>query len=600
MRNTSQDGAEVQPDEVENGVHRPPFPEPAGSLSSAAREPLDRALAELQMRKGAWVASGIDERIAILDEIGRDMLAVAERWVAAGLEAKGIPQRTLGEGEEWALLGGVFRILRLLRRSLVDIRQYGQPQIPGAVATRQNGQTVAQVFPQTPLEKILFRGIVGEVWMEPGITPEQAIRTRARIYQDKNHAGKVVLVLGAGNASTLLPTDFLYKLFVEDQVVALKCNPVNAYLGPLVEEGFRALIRRGFLRVVYGGVDAGAYLCHHPAIEELHLTGSDQTFEAITFGQGAEGARRKANRAPLITKRFTAELGNISPVIIVPGPWSARQVKAQAVQLATMLVANAGFNCMTPRLIIQHKNWGQREALVKAIAEALSSVQTRRAYYPGAKERHEAFLAAHPEAMQFGNPGGDRLPWTLIADVAADNPSDICFQTEAYCSLFAETALEAEDIPDFLRGAVEFANETLWGTLAATLIVHPASLDDPQVAAAVDGAIAGLSYGTVAVNLFPAYGYYFMLTPWGAFPGHDIDDVQSGIGVTNNVLMFARPQKAVWRAPFMRAPDPFTVRSKRAHQFGRKLAYFEASPSAWKLPGMIWTALWSQAAARKP
>ena len=36
--------------------------------------------------------------------------------------------------------------------------------------------------------------------------------------------------------------------------------------------------------------------------------------------------------------------------------------------------------------------------------------------------------------------------------------------------------------------AVEFANRRLWGTLSATLIVHPQSLKDPQIAAAVDQA----------------------------------------------------------------------------------------------------------------
>ena len=54
--------------------------------------------------------------------------------------------------------------------------------------------------------------------------------------------GRVALVLGAGNVSSIGPMDALYKLFVEDQVVVFKTHPVNVYLGPLLEEAFRALI----------------------------------------------------------------------------------------------------------------------------------------------------------------------------------------------------------------------------------------------------------------------------------------------------------------------------------------------------------------------
>jgi acyl-CoA reductase-like NAD-dependent aldehyde dehydrogenase len=73
-------------------------------------------------------------------------------------------------------------------------------------------------------------------------------------------------------------------LVVELQVVILKMNPVNAYLGPLLEAGFQALVQRGVLRIVYGGAAERAYLCQHPAVDTIHMTGSDRTFEAIVFG----------------------------------------------------------------------------------------------------------------------------------------------------------------------------------------------------------------------------------------------------------------------------------------------------------------------------
>ena len=557
----------------------------------SSHKTIDEALEVLQANKGAWVEFSIDGRIAILDEIKQDIMKVADSLISASINAKDLPAHSNGEGEEWLTLAGVFRYVRLLRQSLIDTQKHGRPQIPGPITTRPDGQVMAKVFPQTKFDSILFRGFTGEVWMEPGVTSEEVISTQARIYQDKSHKGKVIALLGAGNNLVLTPVDLLYKFFIEDHVVALKTNPVNAYLDPFMEEGFRALIRRGFLRIIPGGMKEGSYVCNHPAVDEIHLIGSDKTFEAIMFGSGPEGTRRKAERSPLITKRFTAELGNITPVIIVPGHWNNDDIREQALQLASWLVFNAGFQCHTPRVIIQHKSWEHRDSLIKTIGDVLSNVKTRKAYYPGAIERHAAFMAAHPDAKQFGERSGDHLPWTLITGVDSNNTDDICFKTEAFCGLFAETALEAPSVSEFIDRAVEFANKELWGTLCATIIVHPKSLDDPKIANAVDHAISTLRYGMICINLRVEYGFDRMQGTWGGFPGHDIYDVQSGIGLTHNVLMFDRPQKTVIRGPFAKSPNPFAVTSKRMDKFGKKLVYYEASPSVWKLVGLFWNAL---------
>lgn len=561
------------------------------TITPDSQKTTDEALKVLQMNKDAWVALGIDERIGILDEIKNDMLKVADRWIAANMQAKGIPAGTTGEGDEWAALMCLFREIRLCRQSLVDIKKFGRPRILGPITMRHDGQVVAQVFPQTFQDRILFRGFKGEVWMEPGVTTDEAINTQAYIYRDKKQQGKIVCVLGAGNVSHLTPADFLYKLFIEDMVVILKPNPVNAYLGPLMEEGFQVLIKRDFLRIIYGGVEEGSYLCNHPYVDELHLIGSDKTFESIVFGVGPDGAKHKALHTPLINKRFTAELGNVTPVIIVPGPWSEDDIRQQAILLALWLSFEAGCQCNTPRVIVQHKRWENRKALIHAIGDVLSNVETRKAYYPGAKHRHAAFMKAHPDALQFGMATDDHLPWTFITDVDPANTNDICFKQEAFCSLFAETALEASDISEFIDTAVEFANETLWGNLNATIIVHPDSLKDPRVAEAVDRAIERLRYGNIAVNIRGDMVHSNMIGPWGGFPGNDIYDVQSGIGMTHNVLMFERPQKFVVHAPFKKSPDPSSVILKRGHEFAKRAAYFEASPSLWKLLGLLWTAL---------
>src|SRR5205085_6040660 len=140
--------------------------------------------------------------------------------------------------------------------------------------------------------------------------------------------------------------------------------------------------------------------------------------------------------APLLTKRVTGELGNVSPVIVVPGPWSSSDLLYQAEHLVSMLTNNAGFNCNATRVIIQHANWEQRDSLVQQMRELLAQVPLRTAYYPGARERQRSFVAAHPEADQIGAPDGEQLPWTLVAGIDPANEDDVCFTTEAFCSLF--------------------------------------------------------------------------------------------------------------------------------------------------------------------
>jgi acyl-CoA reductase-like NAD-dependent aldehyde dehydrogenase len=537
------------------GSDRSQSPEMAKINQITSFADIEKELKVLQAHKDKWVATSIDERIKFLDNIGGDLQPLSERWVALSMEAKGIPQHTFGEEEEKIFLGSIFGLIGALRQSLLDIQKYGHPQIVGPIAAGSNGQVVAKVFPQTDSDRMIFPGVSGEVWMEPGVSIEETIQSQAQIYKVKNIRGAVALILGAGNLSCLPISDVLHRLFIANHVVILKLNPVNAYLGPLIEQGFRSLINQGFLRIVYGGAAEGTYLCNHPLVDEIHLTGSDRTFEAIIFGSGAEGAERKAQKKPLITKPVTGELGNITPVIIVPGPWSNDDMRQQAQKVTIWLAFNAGCNCLTPRVLVQHKNWAQREILIKAIGDVMTHLPTRKAYYPGARERHAAFVAAHPDALQFGDSSQGHLPWTLIPDVNPKNTHDMCFNTEAFCSLFAETALEAANIPEFIDRAVDFVNGTLWGTLTASIIIHPKSLLDPDIAASMERALTNLRYGTICVNEWGATGYASDRTPWGGFPGHDIYDVQSGIGFVNNTVMFDKPQKTVIRGPFKNTAD---------------------------------------------
>lgn len=569
------------------------IPEAPHRIEPTSRARLDEALTVLEEHKHEWAALDIEERIDLLERLREGTVAVAERWVQACVEAKGLTLGTAEEGEEWlAGPAAVNRNITLLIRTLSDIRDHGAPQLPKPAHARPNGQVVAPVLPASGWDALLFQGFTGEIWMEPGVTLDNLSENQAAFYRDKSPKGKLALVLGAGNVSSIGPMDALYKLFAEGQVVILKMNPVNEYLGPFIDEAFAPLRERGFFRVVYGGAREGEYLCQHRLVEEVHITGSDKTHDAIVFGVGEEGIRRKESREPLTTKRLTCELGNVSPVLVVPGPWSQKDLDFHGLNLASSLCNNAGFNCSATRVVVQHEQWDLREALLAALQNALQRSVDRRPYYPGSEDRQEKFLEHHPDADQFGARGPGHVPWTLIHHLDPNDRDEICFNTESWCGQTSEVALPADSVVEYIEKAVDFCNERLWGTLNASIFVHPKSMKDPAIAEAVEKAIAGLRYGSIAVNHWAGLNYALATFSWGAFPGHTTEDIRSGRGVVHNTYLFDRPQKSVLRGPFRVWPKPaWFIDNKNGAEIGRKMTYFNADPSLARLPGIIWASL---------
>jgi acyl-CoA reductase-like NAD-dependent aldehyde dehydrogenase len=471
----------------------------------------------------------------------------------------------------------------------MDIQAGGVPKIPGPVTVRSNGQIHAQVFPQTFYDRLLFSGYRVEVRMESGVTIENLRKTQALAYHRDNPEGKVALVLGAGNLPGIPVTDALDRLFVQNQVVLLKMNPVNDYIGPLLKQCFRCLIEAGYLQIVYGGANEGAYLCQHPNVDEIFFTGSDKTFDAIVFGPGEAGAQRKSEHRPLLDKPVSGELGNVTPAIIVPGKWSQEDLDYQAENLVSWIVTHASCACNTPRVIILHAEWPQRAAFLDALRRVYSRTPLRFAYYPGSQQRYQSFIESHSSVEQIGEPKDGELPWTMISDVNIENREDACFTTEAFCSVIAVVPISATSASDYLERAVTFANRTLWGTLAAGLFVHPDSLKDPEVKKSVETAIDELRYGTIGINCSAGLSWVLMSTPWGAYPGASIYDIQSGNSIVHNTLMFSKPQKTVMYAKFREKPKPiaFVSRGKTIRAIAPLLVGLMAGPSLWKLPRII-------------
>ncbi len=382
-------------------------------------------------------------------------------------------------------------------------------------------------------------------------------------------------------------------MFVEGSVCVLKMNPVNAYLGPLLERAFASAVERGFFAVVYGGADEGRYLVNHPLVDEVHITGSDKTHDIMVWGPpGAEREARKQRNEPLLRKDITSELGNISPVIVVPDGFGADELRFQGQNIAGMVTNNASFNCNSAKLLLTRKEWAARGQLVDLVAAGIGQGGARKAYYPGAEERWQKFTAGRAGVKLIGQAGPGELPYALIPDVDAANAADPVFTDEPWCALLSETALSAPSTASFLADAVRFVNDKLWGSLCATLVVSAEAMKDPAVADAVEAAIRDLRYGAVCLNTWPGAVFGICNTPWGAHPTSTLQDIQSGKGWVHNTFMLEDIEKSVLRAPSKAFPiSPWFPGHKTVDQLARKLVEFELEPSWLKVPGIAAAAM---------
>jgi acyl-CoA reductase-like NAD-dependent aldehyde dehydrogenase len=564
----------------------------AAQLSPLPPEDIDRKVWQLREAAERFAREPILKKLGWLYQVRERVARASERWVQATCEHTRVAVTSPVAGEAW-LNGPVatLRMLRLLSMSLADIQRHGAPRLVGKTRRLDNGQLVIPAFPAALYDRGMLPGVHAEVRLDASVVSEEPVQ--ASFYHEARPRGRVALVLGAGNVSSIPALDVLHKLFVEGQVVALKMNPVNEYLGPILEEVMKPLIDQGYLTIVYGGADVGSQLCQHEQIDEIHMTGSDRTHDTIVWGHDkAERDRRRQRGEPLLEKRITSELGNITPVIVVPGPFSERQLQAMAESIAGMVTQNASFNCVAAKMLVLPKGWPAGEALLAALARIFSSVAPRYAFYPGAQERYQALTRDVSLVQTFGAGPEGTLPWALIRGLDEHDKSTLHFRMEPFCSILSVVELEHSDASGFLARATEFCNDSLWGTLNAMLFVHPSQLKDSTLSVEVEAAIRALRYGAVGVNQWSAVAYALGSTPWGGHPSSTLEDIQSGLGWVHNTLMLENIEKCVVRGPLDSPVKPlWSPLHRTCHKVGYELCAFEADPDLWRLSKVGFNAL---------
>lgn len=519
---------------------------PQSDLPADERAALDADIDRLEAGAKVWVALTLDQRARLLGRVRDAVGVVAQEWADAATMSKGLTPGHPLSGEEW--LGGPYAVIGLLdalRETLEALAKGGSPLDGVTLDEAPGGRLRAHTFPLNGTEKFLLSGFTGEVWFEPGVSAIEANRAAGLAQLTPTVSGGVGLVLGAGNVSSIPVADVLYELFAHNRVALLKVNPTQDALVPVFERALAPLIEPGFVRIVRGGAATGAYLTSHPRFTHVHITGSAVTFDAIVWGTGEDAAAARAAARPKLQVPITAELGGVSPIIVVPGRWSAADLKYQAEHVATMRLVNAGHNCIAGQVVIVSSDWPQRAEFLRELHAAYAAAPERPVWYPRSEERLEAAASAYPDAVW----SADRT--RAIVGVGESEDAD-AVETVEYFAPILGVALVGGTGQEFLDAAVAHANDRLTGNLGANVIIDPAT--EEALGEGFERAIADLRYGDIAINTWTAFNFLTARLTWGGFPGATLDDVSSGIGVVHNALLLDRVERSVARGPFRPFP----------------------------------------------
>eukprot|EP00298_Acanthocystis_sp_HF-20_P005458 c15619_g1_i1.p1 GENE.c15619_g1_i1~~c15619_g1_i1.p1 ORF type:complete len:566 (+),score=235.20 c15619_g1_i1:56-1699(+) len=460
---------------------------------------------------------------------------------------------------------------------IVDTYDYmlanGQ-NLPPPVAVKKFADTTqCTVFPRTFTDKLIAGGVTAELHIEKG---KEVVQTRPQ-----EHPAGLALVLGAGNYSA--PLDILTKLYITNQVVIYKPNPIYEKLVPIFRRFFAPLVEKGFLDFVVGGADVGSALLKLESVGEIVLTGGKDTFNKIVWGGSPHSG------VPNVTKPICAELGSVNPVIIVPGKWTPAELDAHCQALVKAKMLNGSHICASPQVLLTCKNWPQRQEFLDCLQGWFKKCPATRSYYPGTDQKYQAHLsqAKNPVIIEKEEIFPAQKNPLFVPGTSVD---EFGLGTEAFCPVLYEVPLDVDvSVATFLPLAVKVANEKCDGELTASILIDNESARlNPQV---LEEAIDDLRVGAVGVNQLAVATIMFAQTVWGAYPGNTVDKVGSGIGQIGNCHGFNNVTKSVLRAPFTFPAQEKIFDPQVTLRTSQRIAQYAATPSTFNLTKVIVNAI---------
>ncbi len=538
---------------------------------------IDRDISSMRLASKELISISNNELASIFQECIDQIPTYSEYWVELETLHKKVDPESSAVGEQWAggpwLTAWGFKYLIESLRNLPDIDMNFDKMY-------DEKRHTLQVFPTKFIEKLLYMGVKGYIKLRNNMTLDDFKEYRGFESRINTKNPTTTLVLGAGNQSCIPILDFAHHIVTRRSPVVLKLNPVNEYLKPVFDSILSPFIKRRFLTIVNGDAELGKYLTNHQGISHIHLTGSSNTYENIVYGKKlSEKEVGSKSIKKINNKSITTELGNVTPVIVIPDKWSTSDIKVQAKKIATAKLQNAGFNCIAAQVVVLDKNWKQKDQLINEVKNVIRSQQTRYFYYPGSKERiSEINKSSNVEIL---SQDSCEVPYSASV---TDSDDEFYFHNEVWGGTIIFKILDSDSIKDYIKQATTFCNNELWGNLGCTVLIKPKT--ERTYRNEFNEMIDNLKYGTVAINEWCALGFAIPSLPWGGYPGNKDSDIQSGQGYVHNSFLFESPLNGIVRTdfkPLLNIDPPWFITHKNSPNVLKNLTMYLCTNSKFNL-----------------
>lgn len=496
-----------------------------------------------------WGSTSAIERLALLEQVQNNLKEYAEELGKVDAEMKNnligenITSVAEGMGTTVMPMAGTLMGIQHLYESLV------KGKMPQALQTEKVDDNLyeIQVFPIHSKDKLSAAKQTGFIHVEG--EPKQ-------INPMDKPAG-VIAISGAGNYSSSI--EMAMALFLENKVTLHKPHQLNEATDTVWEKIFRPLI--DINAVAFCSADQGREMSELEGLHAIYFTGSTNVAQAI----------QKQASAPLVS-----ECGGNNPCIIVPGKWTDKDLKRQAIQLASVGKLNGGAVCGRPQTIITSKNWEQREQFLEELRKAIAKETFAcGSHYPGVDKTKETFLEHQPtaEILKPENGKHKKSDFVLIPNISEE---DFAVTNEAFCQIYSEISLDVStDTEDFLTKATNFCNDKLLGSLGCMILIDNDTMKKNEVR--LNQTIRELNYGGIAVNDVPPNIWLNAYLTWGGC-GETTDNFVSGVGNFGNALNFENVKKSVIKNDFNATSFELTNR-KRVEHLLENVSYYSIDQS---------------------
>ena len=541
---------------------------------------IDRNISKLRVNSTGFLNLDESTLVTMLEQVIENIKTISYYWATLSSEKKGILSKSK-EGEEW--IGGPFACIFAIQYFIETIQNKDDLDKSKYDDTDKS----YKVFPTKNIEKLLFPYLEGEIRFAKNLNFNQINEYRGFANRFEKIEPKITLVLGAGNVSSIPVLDALFHMIAYKSVIYLKLNPVNDYLLPIFTQVFDPFITRGFMIITQGDMQASKYLTQHDAFQQIHLTGSNYTYENIVYGKVLSDKERSLKTYPKINKKpITSELGNVTPIIVHPGNWSRSEIRHQAKKIVTAKLNNSGFNCIAAQVIVLPKDWRHTQKLKNDIKHYLKKVGDTTSYYPGSSENLNELIETN-NYEQINNLTCS-TPF-LLADLDLEKEYG---NKEVWSTALYFKELSFSSYEDFAVKAIDYVNNELWGNLGVTVLIKNFKKGTNKLI--LKNYVDDLKYGTVAINEWSALGFVIPSLPWGGYPGNRDNDIQSGQGYVHNSNLFESPQKGIVYSKFRISPlidPPWFITNRNAHRIFKHLTYYQATKSKINLIKLIFSTL---------